>query len=188
MSSEALAFVSAAGTAAMAAVMAEPSPGSTRRRRTIGVRAALVWEVVTGGLRELWAHKLRSALTLTLLMLGVFALVVMVSVLPKTRSGKLLRRAMQAVAEGRDVQVPVEDVQFGGVGVTVVGVGQPDVRGQVRVGHGRAQESPLGQAGVGARVEEALRLRGVTLERGLEISPIDGDDAHGTLSDLTRRS
>jgi putative ABC transport system permease protein len=42
---------------------------------------ALVWEVVTGGLIELWAHKLRSLLTLTLLMLGVFALVVMTSVL-----------------------------------------------------------------------------------------------------------
>ena len=38
-------------------------------------------EVVTGGLVELWAHKLRSILTLTLLMLGVFALVVMISVL-----------------------------------------------------------------------------------------------------------
>jgi putative ABC transport system permease protein len=52
-----------------------------RRRRTFGNRMALVWEVVTGGLRELWAHKLRSTLTLTLLMLGVFALVVMISVL-----------------------------------------------------------------------------------------------------------
>jgi putative ABC transport system permease protein len=50
-------------------------------RRSLGVRAALVWEVVTGGLIELWAHKLRSLLTLTLLMLGVFALVVMTSVL-----------------------------------------------------------------------------------------------------------
>jgi putative ABC transport system permease protein len=59
------------------AAAAEP----TRRRRTLGVRAALVWEVVTGGVRELWAHKLRSTLTLTLLMLGVFALVVMTSVL-----------------------------------------------------------------------------------------------------------
>jgi putative ABC transport system permease protein len=56
------------------------SPG-TARRRTLGTRAALVWEVVTGGLIELWAHKLRSVLTLTLLMLGVFALVVMTSVL-----------------------------------------------------------------------------------------------------------
>lgn len=27
---------------------------------------ALVWEVVTGGLIELWEHKLRSLLTLTL--------------------------------------------------------------------------------------------------------------------------
>ena len=39
------------------------------------------WEVVRGGFVELWAHKLRSILTLTLLMLGVFALVVMTSVL-----------------------------------------------------------------------------------------------------------
>jgi putative ABC transport system permease protein len=53
----------------------------SRRRRSLGVRLALVWEVVTGGVRELWAHKLRSTLTLTLLMLGVFALVVMTSVL-----------------------------------------------------------------------------------------------------------
>jgi putative ABC transport system permease protein len=51
------------------------------RRRSFGTRAALVWEVVTGGLIELWSHKLRSLLTLTLLMLGVFALVVMTSVL-----------------------------------------------------------------------------------------------------------
>jgi putative ABC transport system permease protein len=49
--------------------------------RSLGTRAALVWEVVTGGLVELWSHKLRSLLTLTLLMLGVFALVVMTSVL-----------------------------------------------------------------------------------------------------------
>jgi putative ABC transport system permease protein len=52
-----------------------------RRRRTFGTRVALVWEVITGGLIELWSHKLRSLLTLTLLMLGVFALVVMSSVL-----------------------------------------------------------------------------------------------------------
>jgi putative ABC transport system permease protein len=52
-----------------------------RRRRSLGSRLALAWEVVTGGLIELWAHKLRSILTLTLLMLGVFALVVMTSVL-----------------------------------------------------------------------------------------------------------
>jgi putative ABC transport system permease protein len=56
-------------------------PGTFRRRHGLGTRAALVWEVVTGGLIELWAHKLRSMLTLTLLMLGVFALVVMTSVL-----------------------------------------------------------------------------------------------------------
>ncbi len=51
------------------------------RRRPLLARLALVWEVVTGGLRELWAHKLRSLLTLTLLTLGVFTLVVMTSVL-----------------------------------------------------------------------------------------------------------
>ena len=42
---------------------------------------ALIWEVIKGGFLELWSHKLRSFLTLTLLMLGVFALVVMTSVL-----------------------------------------------------------------------------------------------------------
>lgn len=41
----------------------------------------LVWEVILSGLRELWGHKLRSFLTLTLLTLGVFALVVMSSVM-----------------------------------------------------------------------------------------------------------
>ena len=59
----------------------QDSAGGTRRRRGLGVRLALVWEVITGGLIELWSHKLRSLLTLTLLMLGVFALVVMTSVL-----------------------------------------------------------------------------------------------------------
>jgi len=57
------------------------APGKGSRRRRLGVRLALIWEVITGGLVELWAHKLRSILTLTLLMLGVFALVVMTSVL-----------------------------------------------------------------------------------------------------------
>ncbi|HEX4963487.1 MAG TPA: ABC transporter permease [Thermoanaerobaculia bacterium] len=69
--SEALAFVPA--------TVAHSEP--VRRRRSLGVQIALVWEVVTGGLMELWSHKLRSLLTLTLLMLGVFALVVMSSVL-----------------------------------------------------------------------------------------------------------
>src|SRR4026207_871218 len=46
-----------------------------------GARVNLVFEVVTGGLVELWSHKLRSVLTLTLLMLGVFALVALTSVL-----------------------------------------------------------------------------------------------------------
>ncbi len=52
-----------------------------RRRLSLGSRLALGREVVTTGLHELWSHKLRSILTLTLLMLGVFALVVMTSVL-----------------------------------------------------------------------------------------------------------
>ncbi len=50
-------------------------------RLSLGARLNLVWEVVNGGLVELWSHKLRSGLTLTLLMLGVFALVVLTSVL-----------------------------------------------------------------------------------------------------------
>ena len=61
--------------------LGEEGRGEGSRRRGLGVRLALIWEVVTGGLIELWAHKLRSLLTLTLLMLGVFALVVMSSVL-----------------------------------------------------------------------------------------------------------
>src|SRR5512135_2975854 len=61
-------------------------PGATAnpvqvRRLSWGARLGLVWEVVVGGFVELWAHKLRSLLTLTLLMLGVFALVVLTSVL-----------------------------------------------------------------------------------------------------------
>jgi putative ABC transport system permease protein len=61
--------------------MSDPGGAGPPRRRGLGTRLALVWEVVTGGLIELWSHKLRSVLTLTLLMLGVFALVVMTSVL-----------------------------------------------------------------------------------------------------------
>ncbi len=57
--------------------LGEATPG----RRSLRARLALVWEVIAGGFIELWAHKLRSILTLTLLMLGVFALVVMTSVL-----------------------------------------------------------------------------------------------------------
>jgi putative ABC transport system permease protein len=68
-------------TLMMHPAMAAAALGTTRRRRTLGTRLALVWEVITGGLMELWAHKLRSLLTLTLLMLGVFALVVMTSLL-----------------------------------------------------------------------------------------------------------
>jgi putative ABC transport system permease protein len=66
---------------ALALAAADDAPPARRRRRSLGIRLALLWEVVTGGLVELWAHKLRSILTLTLLMLGVFALVVMTSVL-----------------------------------------------------------------------------------------------------------
>jgi putative ABC transport system permease protein len=52
-----------------------------RRRLSLSARLGLVGDVVRSGLIELWAHKLRSILTLTLLMLGVFALVVMTSVM-----------------------------------------------------------------------------------------------------------
>src|SRR6202158_1153977 len=44
-------------------------------------QVGMLLEVVRVGVVELWAHKLRSVLTLTLLMLGVFALIVMNSVL-----------------------------------------------------------------------------------------------------------
>jgi putative ABC transport system permease protein len=54
-----------------------PAPPPSSRGFTPG----LFWEVIRTGLVELWAHKVRSLLTLTLLMLGVFALVVMTSVL-----------------------------------------------------------------------------------------------------------
>ena len=54
-----------------------PAPAAPSRGFTFG----MFWEVVRTGLVELWAHKMRSLLTLTLLMLGVFALVVMTSVL-----------------------------------------------------------------------------------------------------------
>lgn len=54
---------------------------SGERRFPFAARLALSWEIVKGAFIELWAHKLRSTLTLTLLMLGVFALVVMTSVL-----------------------------------------------------------------------------------------------------------
>ena len=50
-------------------------------RLSARARLALYGEVIRTGFLELWAHKLRSVLTLTLLMLGVFALVVMTSVL-----------------------------------------------------------------------------------------------------------
>jgi putative ABC transport system permease protein len=55
--------------------------GRPQKHLSFPARIALVWEVIKGGFIELWSHKLRSILTLTLLMLGVFALVVMSSVL-----------------------------------------------------------------------------------------------------------
>ncbi|BDU75880.1 ABC transporter permease [Mesoterricola sediminis] len=58
-------------------VTAVPAVPRTGLRHSL----ALALEVVSSGLTELWAHKMRSILTLTLLMLGVFALVVMTSVL-----------------------------------------------------------------------------------------------------------
>jgi putative ABC transport system permease protein len=62
-----------------------PAPAASARlplkRLPLGAKLSLGWEIVKGGLVELWAHKLRSSLTLTLLMLGVFALVVMTSVM-----------------------------------------------------------------------------------------------------------
>ena len=57
------------------------TPASQHPKHGLVHRFALIWEVITSGLMELWGHKLRSVLTLTLLMLGVFALVVMTSLL-----------------------------------------------------------------------------------------------------------
>mgnify|MGYP001082779278 FL=1 len=57
------------------------APGVRDRRDSLPARLALVAEVVRSGFLELWAHKLRSILTLTLLMLGVFTLVVLTSVI-----------------------------------------------------------------------------------------------------------
>ncbi len=64
-----------------AAASASGSAGPRVRRLSLPAKLGLGWEIVKGGLIELWAHKLRSTLTLTLLMLGVFALVVMTSVM-----------------------------------------------------------------------------------------------------------
>ena len=64
-----------------AAIPLAATPVARPRRRSARTYFALYLEVVRGGFIELWAHKLRSLLTLTLLMLGVFALVVMTSVL-----------------------------------------------------------------------------------------------------------
>ncbi|HYN42673.1 MAG TPA: hypothetical protein VE129_12900, partial [Thermoanaerobaculia bacterium] len=78
------------GEQAVALPLAAASPRRDRRD-SLQARLALVAEVVRGGLLELWAHKLRSVLTLTLLMLGVFTLVVLTSVIDgvidKVRTG-----------------------------------------------------------------------------------------------------
>jgi len=58
-----------------------PAARPSQRRLSFSARVGLLADVVRSGLLELWAHKLRSMLTLTLLMLGVFALVVMTSVM-----------------------------------------------------------------------------------------------------------
>ncbi|HEX4845555.1 MAG TPA: ABC transporter permease, partial [Geothrix sp.] len=60
-------------------LLAGEAPAPLAKSRGFGL--GMFWEVVRTGLVELWAHKVRSLLTLTLLMLGVFALVVMTSVL-----------------------------------------------------------------------------------------------------------
>jgi putative ABC transport system permease protein len=60
---------------------AKPRPAAPPGHLGLGARLALSWEIVKGAFVELWAHKLRSILTLLLLMLGVFALVVMTSVM-----------------------------------------------------------------------------------------------------------
>jgi putative ABC transport system permease protein len=64
-----------------AAAPAAGRGGRARRQRGLLAQVNLGLEVIAGGLVELWAHKLRSLLTLNLLTLGVFALVVMTSVL-----------------------------------------------------------------------------------------------------------
>lgn len=60
--------------------LALPQPMAMPRRSRLAW-AGLLWEVILSGLGELWSHKMRSLLTLTLLALGVFALVVMTSVM-----------------------------------------------------------------------------------------------------------
>src|SRR5712692_2307494 len=57
------------------------APDRPKRGMPLVAQVGMLLEVVRVGLVELWAHKLRSILTLTLLMLGVFALIVMTSVL-----------------------------------------------------------------------------------------------------------
>src|ERR1700730_5473124 len=74
------AAAAALATPGAPAAPAAPGRRPARRRHPLA-QLNLVLEVVAGGAVELWAHKLRSLLTLNLLTLGVFALVVMTSVL-----------------------------------------------------------------------------------------------------------
>lgn len=64
-----------------ALALTAPVARASDRRDSLAARLALAAEVVRSGFLELWAHKLRSVLTLTLLMLGVFTLVVLTSVI-----------------------------------------------------------------------------------------------------------
>ncbi len=66
-------------------VLSPADPAQALRRPGASVRLAMAVEVIRGGFVELWSHKLRSFLTLTLLTLGVFALVIMTSVMDGVR-------------------------------------------------------------------------------------------------------
>ena len=73
--------MSDAAARALTPVSYQAAPSRPRQPLSVRAHIGLYGEVIRGGFVELWAHKLRSTLTLTLLMLGVFALVVMTSVL-----------------------------------------------------------------------------------------------------------
>jgi putative ABC transport system permease protein len=67
------------------AILSPADPATATRRPSAAIRLAMAFEVIRGGFVELWSHKLRSFLTLTLLTLGVFALVIMTSVMDGIR-------------------------------------------------------------------------------------------------------
>jgi putative ABC transport system permease protein len=102
------------GVAALTLAAASPRRD---RRDSLRARLDLVVEVVRGGLLELWAHKLRSVLTLTLLMLGVFTLVVLTSVIDgvidKVRTGfSGLAWDGTAVLQARDPKTTDDQKRF----------------------------------------------------------------------------